>query len=787
MFDKIKAVFKQDVKAETLPEKDVGWSERSAIYTLRDFEKYNPDDLIGRKGYGIYRKMMIDEQVKAVVKFKRDAVTSRDYMFELDGEKYNLSEEECQRRIALSNEIIEQLQGSWMDAVNGIMSAIYNGFSMTEKIFDQIEFDGVTWWGLKKLKLKPYDTFYFDVDEFGEIVKTIQKIDSREQEINEDKFIKYIVNPDVDEHYGSSELREAYRSWFSKDIIIKFRNMWLERHAGGFRMIQAKEGKTITAGTTEYNNLQNALNNINTSSGIILPSSVTLDSDYPSNNVAFKEAIDDSDTAIARALLVPNLLGVSPQGNVGSYSQSTNQLEAFLWTLEADAIRLEEVINEQLFRQLGKVNFGDDGYPRFKFKPASGSKKLEIITAWKELVSGGAAIHTDTDEKHLRGLLDFPEAGEEIKTNEQSNSGTTIPENTGDGNIDPASGDNAGDNGNDNNDGDSAPLDNEEDMSADEKDKKKKKEMDSTIIGKGVVEVSAFSKALKRVNFAAIAKAADDTTEQFTERTASIMDSIVDDLITKAKEGGDLSEDITNNIKLLKINPKLKRKLNTAQTAMLRSGFKEGVKNASSEVDKAKQSEFSRNINMERLDLIAEDYFKLTAFKITGNLTDDAVKLIEQAILNGARYDKTWQQVEKDIYQTFATKGMISPEQAVAALGEALNVSNPDARLRTIVRTGTFDAINTARQEYFNDPSLGGFVVAFEYSAILDDRTTQICRHLDDDNRGNHSKKWYEDNAQYTPPNHFNCRSLLIAVTTADEATFVEGGEPTIEPQDGFR
>ena len=779
MFDKLKAVFKQDSKVETLPEKDVGWSESSAIYTINDFEKYNPDDLIGRKGFDIYRKMMIDEQVKAVVKFKRDAVTSRDYIFELDGGKYGLSESEVDRRIALSNEIIDQIQGSWMDAVNGIMSAIYNGFSMTEKVFGQIEFDGVTWWGLSKLKLKPYNTFYFSVDDFGEIIKVTQKIDGREQVIDEGKFIKYIVNPDVDEHYGSSELREAYRSWFSKDIIIKFRNMWLERHAGGFRMIQAKEGKTIQAGTTEYTNLQNALNNINTSSGIILPNSVTLDSDYPSNNVAFKEAIDDSDTAIARALLVPNLLGVSPQGNVGSYSQSTNQLEAFLWTLEADAIRLQEVINEQLFRQLGKVNFGDDGYPRFKFKPASGSKKLEIINAWKDLVSGGAVKHTDTDEKHLRDLLDFPEAGEEVKNDLQTegngeggqNSDGNLPDNGNSGDSDLEEG----------NDG-SAPLDDGGEMSVDEC-----VETDSTIIGKGLVEVSAFSKALKRVNFAAIAKATDDTTEQFTERTASIMDSIVDDLITKAKEGGDLSSDITENIKLLKVNPKLKRKLNTAQTAMLRSGFKEGIKNASSEVDKAKQSEFSRKINMERLDLIAEDYFKLTAFKITGNLTDDAVKLIEQAILNGARYDKTWQQVEKDIYQTFATKGMISPEQAVEALGEALGIANPDARLRTIVRTGTFDAINTARQEYFNDPSLGGFVVGFEYSSILDDRTTQICRHLDDDNRGNHSKKWYEDNSKYTPPNHFNCRSLLIAVTTVDEATFVEGGEPTIEPQDGFR
>jgi len=784
MFERIKGIMFKPEVAETLPEQDVGWSERSAIYSLNDFEKYNPDDLIGRKGYGIYRKMMIDEQVKAVVKFKRDAVTSRDYMFELDGKKYNLSDKEVEDRIALSYEIIDQLQGSWIDATNGIMSAIYNGFSMTEKIFGQIEYKGSTWWGLKRLKLKPYDTFFFNVDEYGEVVANIQKIDAREQELDIEKFIKYVVNPDVDEHYGSSELREAYRSWFSKDVIIKFRNMWLERHAGGFRTAYAKEGKTITAGSVEYVALQNALANINTSTAIILPNNVEMKSEYPSNNVAFKEAIDDSDTAIARALLVPNLLGVSPQGNVGSYSQSTNQLEAFLWTLEADAIRLEEVINEQLFRQLARVNFGDDGYPRFKFKPASGTKKLEIITTWKDLVSGGAAKHTETDEEHLRDLLDFPKAGEEIKPNVTDVNRTGNEDNNTD---DKGNGSTSIDSNNndDSNVDNKNPLDDEEEMAA-KAEKEKQEKTDSTIIGKGVVTVGAFSRALKRVDFTSIAKITDDTTEVFTARTASIMDSIIDDLITKAKSGGPLNEDITENIKLLKVNPKLKRKLNTSQTAMLRSGFKIGSKNATIEIDKAKQSDFSRNIDTKRIDLIADDYFRTTAFSITGNLTDDAVSIIEQAILNGSRYDKTWKQVEEDIYQTFATKGMISPEQAVDALGEALGVNNPDARLRTIIRTSTFDAVNNARQSYFNDPSLGDFVVGFEYSAILDERTTQICRHLDEDNAGNHSKKWYENNSSFTPPNHYNCRSLLVPVTTADDETFVEGGEPAMPPQSGF-
>lgn len=758
-FDRLKSMFRQDHKTQPLASDDAAWSEPSVIYAKADFEKYNPDDLIGLKGYRIYRKMMNDEQVKAVVKFKRDAVTSRDFVFELDHERYGISEDEAKRRIDLSYEIIDKMRGSWMDALNGVMSAIYNGFSMTEKIFGQFEHDGLTWWGVDKLKLKPYDTFFFHVDEYGNIESLVQKLAGVEKTLDVDKFIHYVVNPDVDEHYGGSELREAYRAWFSKDVIIKFRNMWLERHAGGFIWVQAKDGKTLAVGSQEYNDLKKVMSNIQTSTGIIIPGSLELHTEYPTNNVAYKEAIDDYDTAIARAMLVPNLLGVSPQGNVGSYSQSTNQLEAFLWTLEADATRLEEALNEQLFRQLGAVNFGDDAWPRYKFKPPSGEKKLNIIKTWQELVNAGAVQPSDTDEEHLRDMLEFPDVGE-VTTHPVPSEQPSVPSQQP-----------SPDTGSENDD----PLEDNEDS------------VDSTVVGKGLVSVSSFSKAMRRVDFAVIAKTSDSVTDEYTAKTAELMDTVIRDLVDKAKAEGSVSDDVSKNVRAVKVDGKLKRKINSIQNAMLKEGFSIGTKHASFEVDKAKKTSFSRQVDMERVNMIAEDYFRTTAFKITGDLTDEATKTIEQIILNGAKYDKAWSEIEKDIYQSFATKGMISLEQAKDALGEALNVTSPDARIRTITRTSTFDAINVARHAYFTDPGLEGFVVAYEYSAILDSRTTQICRHLDDENRGNHSLDWYNQNAEFRPPNHFNCRSVLVPVTEVDQDDYVEGDEPSMFPQEGFR
>lgn len=767
-----------EIEAAPIPENDVAWSERSAMYGTQDFEKYNPDDLINTKGFRIYRKMMLDEQVKAVVRFKRDAVTSRDYYFELDGEKYGLSDEEVERRIKLSECIVENMKGSWVDALNGIMSGVSNGFSLTEIMPKMIEFEGLSYWGLDRLKLKPFDTFRFSVDEFGNVTKTVQRMGGKEQEIDLNKFIHYVVNPDVDEHYGGSELREAYRAWYSKDITIKFRNIYLERHAGGFHTIQPPQGVTVQPGTTLYTSIQDILANINVKTGILLPAGFTMISHYPSNKADYDKAIEFNDTAIARALLVPNLLGVSPQGDVGSYSQSTNQLKAFIWTLKADGDRLDDALNEQLFSKLGRLNFGDEGWPRYRSKPISIDQAVEIVKTWKELVGAGAVTPTDTDEKYIRELFEFPEKGEEeIKKNGPV---TALPGSDGAGTDGGQPKNDALPDSQDNPQGNQNAS--EEDLAAASAAAK-----DSTIVGIGSVSVSAFSRAMRRVDFAVIAKNSDSITDEYSNKTADTMDLIIQDLIAKAKTGGNLNEDVRNNIAALKVDKQLKRKLNNVQFAMLKEGSKLGIQHASIEIDKAKGEAFSRKVDMGRLDMIAEDYFQTTAFKITGNLSDEAVKIIESEILNGARYDKTWAQVEESIYRTFASRGMITTELAKEALGEALGVNSPDARIRTIVRTSTFDAINNARYSYFTDPGLGGFVKAFEYSAILDSRTTSICRHLDEEDRGNHSVEWYNENSQFRPPNHYNCRSLMIPVTELDIDTFVEGEQPTIDPQEGFK
>ena len=104
------------------------------------------------------------------------------------------------------------------------------------------------------------------------------------------------------------------------------------------------------------------------------------------------------------------------------------------------------------------------------------------------------------------------------------------------------------------------------------------------------------------------------------------------------------------------------------------------------------------------------------------------------------------------------------------------------AYLDTLARTNLFEAMNEARFAEFTDPALGDFVVALEYSAILDDRTTLICEGLQGKTWAADSDLWNE----FRPPNHFGCRSVLIPVTQLDGWDGVESPAPSVQPQVGF-
>lgn len=807
---------------------DVAWAD-SLMAGMYRFQPYNPDDLIGRKGFRVYNEMMNDEQVKAVVRFTRNAITAREWYFELEDER--LSDDEREFRVKLFTQIVKEMRGSFRDTLNGMLKAQWQGFSMTEKKFGTIDYDGKTWIGIERLRTKPFETFYFHTDEFGNLLRIEQKVNGRAQDLDPAKFVHYVQNPDVDEYYGRSELRECYRSYFSKDVLIKLWNMFLERYAGFVSITQSAES-TMVPGDASWNTLKKIIDNLQVKSGMLLPKGVTASLQQLRDSSSYKDALSYHDQAIAKSLLVPKLLGVSDQGDVGSYSQSTNQLSVFMWTTDSEAARVEECLNEQLFRDLGAVNFADGIFPRFKMKPLSDDKKYEIAKLWKDLITAGAVERSDDDESWIREMIGAPPVPEEVddegldktrvldagqiqsitelltkvlhgdlpKTTAKSllmmgyqmssEAADALLADIEEGSVEkqpppnmlpgtPQPGDEPPAKPGEEPPPCNGPPQQKPNQSGDEP-----REEDEEDAGKmhRMVSAAAFSRAQQRVQFQVIDKRSQAMVTTNVIRVSTALDDLVAEAMIRAEDAAGNPEVIA----VLRADSKKIKRLKAAARDALADGWDIGRRHAQQEIDQAQGQRFT--VNMTRLDEEASSFFESKAFMMAGGLTDATLNIIRNTLMNGIKAGSSTAEMRESIYRNLVTHGFTTMGAAADALGideddmrELVEETIPLHRLETVIKTNGFEAINEARFNFFTDPGLDGFVRALEYSAILDSRTTRICTHLDERMYAIDSSVW----DRYRPPNHYNCRSLVIPVTVRDD--FEESDPPSVDPQEGFK
>ncbi|AGE60775.1 head morphogenesis [Bacillus phage Eoghan] len=99
----------------------------------------------------------------------------------------------------------------------------------------------------------------------------------------------------------------------------------------------------------------------------------------------------------------------------------------------------------------------------------------------------------------------------------------------------------------------------------------------------------------------------------------------------------------------------------------------------------------------------------------------------------------------------------------------------------TIARTETTKFYNAGKLARWLDPELDGFVVALQYDAITDSRTTDLCNELNGKIINVHNQSVIQ---QYTPPNHFNCRSQWLPVSKYED--YQEDWIVAETPPEGF-
>lgn len=790
--------------------------------SVLDGKRWNPDDLVGVKGLPIYSNMLVDEQVKSVTEFKLNAILGRGYQFKFPG-KTKLSKTEQAERIAVFETVLRQMRGSFVDALEGIASGREYGFSITEKVYGDIEVESKTYTGINMLLTRDPCSFDFFADDYGLLKKIEQRTTKAATiQVDRDKVIHYVHKPKWDLIYGRSELRSAYRSWYAKDQLIKLWLLHLERFGSGVWVANQDSDSSLRPGSTEYEALKSAMANVRALSSIIMPKGVTAEIEFPATTDQYERGLQYFDLGIAKSQLVPNLLGLSHTGQTGAYSQSQTQFEAFFWTTSADGSRLAECLNEELFRDLGDQNWGDSDYPAFGFKPLSLEHLKWVFTAWKDMLGMKAVIPTEEDERFLRQLLEMPERDPDAEPlmDPMADRQQTHTE-------------------------EQAAVANEraeKEMQLREKEATKKAMMsmqtqlddirakltsvnvtvhnpapsppatttDPSISNAGseggrVVPhgelrsctLEQFTRASLRVNFSVIEKRTDDFAESAIPTLATIVAKAARRALGDDANMATLIDEDPSDVAALDLNGADRGKLKSACRDLLVQSWTLGSDLASNEIQRARGERMSfaaRKAQFVSLRDNAAAYFETQSFRMAGDTSDQVRKIIQQELQNGIKFGKTIPEVRIAIWERLVERGLTTMDavrgtETSDAIVEALKELNlPDVEdvapyLNTLVRTNTFEALNEARYAEFTDPAVADFVEALEYAAVLDSSTTTICRELNGKVYRADSPEW----DSIRPPNHFNCRSVLVPVTVIDGWDGNESPPSNVEPAEGFK
>lgn len=158
----------------------------------------------------------------------------------------------------------------------------------------------------------------------------------------------------------------------------------------------------------------------------------------------------------------------------------------------------------------------------------------------------------------------------------------------------------------------------------------------------------------------------------------------------------------------------------------------------------------------------ARQFLKKYAYEI-GVITEEAVlERIKKALMRGLEEGLPTAEVTQLVKETAET--WLS-----------------DWHAQTIARTESGKMYNAGRLTRWLDPENNGFVEALQYEAIIDSRTTELCRHLD-------GRIVAITNTaailEYTPPNHFQCRATWIPVTKYEE--WKDDFDTSMKPEKNF-
>lgn len=714
-----------------------GTAEKTFQESARDPDSlrkpYNPDDLYCKTGdYTIYEEMEYDDQVSVCMQLKDDMIMGSGFEFTVEDKDHTPIKDDLERAFN------EDADRSLDDVLSELLTSQRFGFSLSEKLFKTRDDGTLTF---RDLRTRHPNTWLLHTDVHGNVEKYEQIAGRGEPvKINPKSLIHMVNRGRFQNPYGRSDMREAYNAWFVKRHVIRFYSIFLESIAspkpvGKYNVDKYKK--------EDVQDAFNALKKFQAKSAMMIPDFIDLEFLETTNQgQAFTSGINIFNMFIGRSLLLPDLMGFQGgETKGGAYSLGKEQIGLFARHIQRRRQAIERAVNKHLVWPIVVWNWGVvPHYPKFKLNPISEQDSLEFAKIFYQSVNGGLYKPTVDEINHFRSILKFPQS-DEVEILPKAGGSAPMPGQNPfapDPSANPE--DDKGNAGEEEveNDGDGeSEIDNEVDDSS----KPEENEQDKK---KFIAEVYDLPKGdyHKKVDFVAIGNQLDGTEQKISKEMKPLIREILNDLADQILRKKVVEKQKVASVHDIKVKQKHIKAAQKILTRKMMDHYNESKVIAKNELWKVN---FSLPLPTgDYVDLIRNQIVDYVGSKWAYDIGAAAQREITNAIIDGRPPSSV---VDFVLDRTGDEDHSTIERQAQVAM---------DRYSRTI----SAQVLNRSRQDFFDDNE---FVVAYQYSAILDGRTSAWCRGL--------HGKIFRKGKEPVPPIHHNCRSVLIPITGFEEFT----------------
>lgn len=360
------------------------------------------DEIINRHGWQTYRDMRQDDQIKATLAFKKILIHGR----AIEVQPYRVDDPESMKVAKFVEWAIGRI--NFRRVIREALSSFDFGFSVGELLWEVVEKEGSSVVTLRDIKHRDPENISIEADRYGNITRFLQEPDwGQKIYIDPGKVWHYAHNTEFQNHYGRSDLRAAYKNWWSKKFIVNYWNVFLERL--GQPMTVAKY--PVGASEELKAALKGILTGLSTKTEILIPEGVEIElvEATRAGHADYFQALSYHDNAIARAMLVVALLGTGgDEIKRGSDSQSRLHLRVLFKMADEIAKDLIFTFCQQVVKPLVDYNFKTDKYPRLIWQDYGEFEGIEVADTIRLLHAAGIIDMNQEDVNYARSVLGLP-------------------------------------------------------------------------------------------------------------------------------------------------------------------------------------------------------------------------------------------------------------------------------------------------------------------------------------------------------------------------------------------